>query len=50
MPHKKPAPSNRLPAIIKGHLRAAVIALIFGMTAYGLIHILIWIIRTIENL
>ncbi len=50
MPHKKPARSNHLSGLVKGHLRAALIALVFGMAAYGLIHILILIIRTIENL
>ena len=41
---------NRLLQSVKGHLRAAVIAVVFGLTAYGLVHILIWAVRTIETL
>ncbi len=40
---------NRLLQSVKGHLRTAVVAVIFGLTAYGLIHILIWAVRVIEN-
>jgi len=43
-------PPNKLIASLKGHFRAAAIALVFGMTAYGLIHILIWAVRAIEKL
>lgn len=43
-------PSSRITRSIKGHLRVALIALIFGMTAYGLIHVLIWAVRTVQNL
>ncbi|MBL4801970.1 MAG: hypothetical protein JKY45_08750 [Emcibacter sp.] len=42
--------SNRIIRSIKGHLRVALIALVFGMTAYGLIHLLILAVRTVENL
>ncbi|MCF6216596.1 MAG: hypothetical protein L3J58_10540 [Emcibacter sp.] len=41
---------NRLLQSAKEHLRTAVIAVVFGLTAYGLIHILIWAVRAIENL
>jgi len=40
----------RLTRSIKGHLRVALIALIFGLTAYGLIHMLMWAIRAIEKI
>lgn len=42
--------SHRIARSVKGHLRVALIALVFGMTAYGLIHVLIWVIKTIENM
>lgn len=32
---------------LKGHLRTAGIAVIFGLTAYGAIHLLIWILKSI---
>lgn len=35
---------------VKGHLKVALIALIFGMTAYGLVHMLMWAIRAIEKM
>lgn len=50
MTEKSPSVLVRLNQSIKGHLRVAVIALIFGMTAYGFIHILIWIVNFIENM
>ena len=34
---------------LKGHLRVMAIALVFGMTAYGFIHILIWAIEALEQ-
>ncbi|MBL4612507.1 MAG: hypothetical protein JKY91_02080 [Emcibacter sp.] len=42
--------AHRITRSIKGHLRVALIALVFGMTAYGLIHILRWVIETVENM
>ena len=41
---------GRIILSVKGHLRVALIALIFGMTAYGLIHMLMWAIRAIEKM
>lgn len=35
---------------VKGHLRVVAIALVFGLTAYGFIHMLIRVIRYFENL
>lgn len=40
---------QRLVQSIKGHLRVVGIAFFFGMTAYGIIHILIWALHTVEN-
>ncbi len=40
---------HRLARSVKGHLRVALIALVFGMTAYGLIHILIWAVHIVEH-
>ncbi|MCK5425871.1 MAG: hypothetical protein KAI89_10880 [Emcibacter sp.] len=50
MTNESPTLSRRIARSIKGHLRVALIALFFGMTAYGLIHMLIWVVRTVENL
>ena len=32
---------------LRGHLRTAGIAVVFGLTAYGAIHLLLWILRTL---
>jgi len=50
MTDKKPGPSSQITHSVKGHLRTALIALVLGMTAYGLIHLLIWAVRAVENL
>lgn len=50
MTDKNASLSRRITRSLKGHLRVALIALVFGMTAYGLIHIFIWAVRTVENL
>lgn len=39
--------SRRIIRFVKAHLRVALIALVFGMAAYGLIHILIWIVQIV---
>ncbi|NOZ67313.1 MAG: hypothetical protein GXP00_12625 [Alphaproteobacteria bacterium] len=41
---------GRLTRSIKGHVKVALIALVFGLTAYGMVHILMWIIRTVEKM
>lgn len=41
---------GRVTRSITGHVKVALIALIFGMTAYGLIHMLMWAIRAIEKM
>lgn len=50
MTDKNHSLSSRITRSIKGHLRVALIALVFGMTAYGLVHILIWAVKSVENL
>ena len=32
---------------LKGHLRAAGIAVVFGLAAYGATHLLIWILKSL---
>ncbi len=41
---------GRLLKSIKGHLRVAAIAVAFGMTAYFLVHILIWFVHYVETI
>jgi len=50
MPDHRRSLFNRIRRSATGHLRVAGIAVIFGMTAYGLIHILIWAIHYVENM
>ena len=50
MQNDNPPLIRRISRSVTGHLRVAVIAVLFGMTAYGLVHILIWIVNMIENL
>ncbi len=35
---------------IKGHVKVALIALVFGLTAYGMVYILMWIIHIVEKM
>jgi len=44
MPKTKLPLSKRIILSIKGHLRVGMIALAFGMTAYGFVHLLRWAI------
>lgn len=48
--HIHPPLSRRMAQSVKGHLRAAMIALVFGLTAYGFIHMLMRIMRFFENI
>jgi hypothetical protein len=50
MTHEEPALTDRIIRSVKGHLRVAGIAVIFGMTAYGFVHLLIWVVRMVENI
>jgi len=50
MADENPTLLLRLTQSVKGHLGTAGIALVFGMSAYGLIHILIWVVSFVENL
>ena len=50
MPHENTNLARRISRSVTGHLRVIAIAVVFGMTAYGLIHLLIWAVRAIENM
>lgn len=50
MTDENPSLTDRMLRSVKSHLRVAGIAVIFGMTAYGCVHLLIWVVRMIENL
>lgn len=47
-PTNKASRATRLFQSAMRHLRVALIAVIFGLTAYGLMHVLIWIIAFFE--
>jgi len=49
MTDKKLSRPQRILNSVKGHLRAAMIALIFGMTAYGIIYMLYLIINYVKK-
>ncbi|WP_165776911.1 hypothetical protein [Paremcibacter congregatus] len=41
---------TRLGQSVKGHLKVAGIAVVFGMTAYGGVHLLIWVVDNFKNM
>lgn len=41
---------KRLGQSVKGHVKVAGIAVVFGMTAYGGVHLLIWVINNFKNM
>lgn len=45
-----PSLTLRITRSVKGHIRTAGIALVFGLTAYGFIHGLVWLVRYVENM
>ncbi|GEM_PF-3298695 len=42
--------SGRIIKSVRGHLRVALIALVYGMTAYGLVYMLYWGISYVKKL
>lgn len=50
MPHETQSLARRISRSVTGHLRVVAIALVFGLTAYGLVHLLIWAVRAVENM
>ena len=41
---------SRIFTSAQAHLKVGAIAVIFGMTAYGFIHILFWVVNWIEKM
>lgn len=50
MSDKNLALSRRIINSVRGHLRVALIAVVFGMTAYGFIYMLFLIINYVKQL
>ncbi len=50
MTNNTPTIGNKIYASIKGHFRVVLIALAFGMIAYGFIHLFIRLVEFIEGM